>query len=75
MYSNLTFELGEMIADNDIVVASWKATGIANHDFFHDREGEISKKSLDAEGISVSTFADGKIVEHRLYWPRYPLTP
>jgi hypothetical protein len=25
--------------------------------------------------VSLSRIADGKIIEHKLYWPRYPLFP
>jgi hypothetical protein len=75
MYADLTFEVGEMLSDGSTVVTSWKATGVANFELIHDRKGEVRKKALDAEGVSVSKLADGKIVEHTLYWPRYPLFP
>lgn len=75
MYADLRFEIDRMLTHGDLVVAMWRASGIANHEHFDNRLGERTNKTVKAEGVSVTTIADGKIIEHRLYWPRDPLFP
>lgn len=74
-YSNLKFSVERMFTHGDSVVSFWRASGVANHAHFVARNGEKRKKELKADGMSLSRIADGKIIEHKLYWPRYPLFP
>lgn len=75
MYSNLNFQIERMFTEGDTVVTVWRASGVANNEFFDNRKGERENKRLEAEGVSLSRIADGKIIESKLYWPRHPLTP
>lgn len=75
LYADLRFEIEQLFSHDDLVVAMWRASGIANHELFTDRGGEERHKALAAEGVSLSRIADGKIIESRMYWPRYPLLP
>ena len=75
MYSNLKFEIDRMFTHEDTVVSMWRASGVANHEEFVNRRGETQKKELKAEEASLTRIADGKIIENRLYWPRYPFSP
>jgi ketosteroid isomerase-like protein len=64
-----------MFTHEETVVSMWRASGVANHEEFVNRRGETQKKELKAEGASLTRIADGKIIENRLYWPRYPFSP
>lgn len=75
MYSDLNFQIERMFSQGDTVVAVWQASGVATNEFFTDRAGRERNKSLQAEGVSLSKIADGKIIESGLYWPRDPLFP
>jgi ketosteroid isomerase-like protein len=74
-YANLKFEVERMFVEGDTVVTTWHASGIANDETFVNRRGETQNKELRADGASLTRMADGKIIENRLYWPRYPFFP
>ena len=75
LYGDLNFKIERMFTQGDTVVTTWRASGIANNEFFTSRSGAQHNKKLEAEGVSLTTFADGKIKEHRLYWSRKLLFP
>jgi ketosteroid isomerase-like protein len=75
MYSNLNFQIKRMFIEADTVVAVWQASGVANNEEFINRKGESENKRLQAEGVSLTRIADGKIIESNFYWPRNPLFP
>jgi ketosteroid isomerase-like protein len=75
MYRDLRFTIDRMFTEGNTVVTSWRATGVAVHEFFTSRAGKEVNRELQAEGVSLSQIADGKIIESRLYWPRHPLFP
>jgi hypothetical protein len=64
-----------MFSHGNTVVTVWQASGVATNEFFTNRRGQEENKSLQAEGVSLSKIVDGRIIESRLYWPRYPLFP
>ena len=74
MYSNLNFKIERMLTEGDTVVA-WRATGVANNEFFTSRVGKEENKEVRAEGVTLNRIADDKIIESRFYWPRDPLFP
>src|SRR5436309_4169883 len=58
-------ELGEMIAEGDLVAGPWRATGT--------HQGELmgipgSGRSVDLTGIGIDRVVDGKIVESWANW-------
>jgi hypothetical protein len=74
-YAKLKFEIENMFTHGDTIVSMWHASGVANDETFVNRRGEIQNKELRADGASFTRIADGKIIENRLYWPRYPFSP
>ena len=58
-------ELGEMIAEGDLVAGPWRATGT--------HQGELmgipgSGRAVDLTGIGIDRVVDGKIVESWANW-------
>lgn len=61
-FPDLTFEVGEMLADGDRVAVSWRMTGT--------QAGEIpgvpgTGHAIDTPGITIYYFRDGRIAGHR----------
>ncbi len=75
IYADLRFEIQRMLVDGDTVVTTWTATGTALNETFTDRGGNTRNKSLQTEGVSITTVKDGHITSHSFFWPRYPLFP
>ena len=75
LYADLNFTIERMFTEGDTVVTIWRATGVASHETFINRQGKEVNKELRAEGVNLSRIADGKIIESRLYWPRHPFSP
>lgn len=69
-YSELRFEFGRPFSEKNLVIATWRATGIVKDEFITSRGGREMPVELDSGGMSLSRIADGKILENRLYWPR-----
>ena len=70
-YSDLRFEIERTFSEKDLVISTWRAYGIVKNEFFTNRAGRKVPVELNGtEGMSLSRFADGKIIENRLYWPR-----
>jgi SnoaL-like polyketide cyclase len=68
--SELHFDIQEMIAAKDRVIAFWTARGDSRSDTFTDRGGNLRKKELNGSGMSVSRIVDGKIKSNTMYWSR-----
>ena len=75
VYADLNFKIDNMFSHGDLVVTVWQASGTARHKFFSDRLDRPTNFRLEAEGVSLSKVADGKIIENKLLWPRDPLSP
>ncbi len=70
IYSDLRFEIERTFSEKDLVIATWRAYGIVNDEFFINRAGQKVPVELNGtDGMSLSRIADGKIIENRLYWP------
>jgi len=69
-YSDLRFEMERTFSEKNVVITTWRATGIVKGEFFTNRAGQELPVELGSKGMSWSRIADGKIIENRLYWPR-----
>jgi hypothetical protein len=69
-YSDLRFEIERTFSEKNVVITTWRATGIVKGEFFTNRAGQELPVELGSKGMSWSRIADGKIIENRLYWPR-----
>jgi hypothetical protein len=69
-YSDLRFEIERTFSEKNVVITTWRATGIVKGEFFTNRAGQELPVELASKGMSWSRIADGKIIENRLYWPR-----
>jgi len=69
-YSDLRFEIERTFSEKNVVITTWRATGIVKGEFFTNRAGRELPVELGSKGMSWSRIADGKIIENRLYWPR-----
>jgi hypothetical protein len=69
-YSDLRFEIERTFSEKNVVITTWRATGIVKGEFFTNRAGLELPVELGSKGMSWSRIADGKIIENRLYWPR-----
>ncbi len=64
-FSNLKFEVQEMVGEKDKVVASWTITGV--HTGEYNGLAPTNKK-ITVEGISIHQIADGKIMDTYSVW-------
>jgi len=64
-FSNLKFEVQEMVCEKDKVVASWMITGV--HSGEYNGLAPTNKK-ITVEGISIHQIADGKIMDTYSVW-------
>ena len=64
-FSNLKFEVQDMVCEKDKVVASWMITGV--HSGEYNGMAPTNKK-LTVEGISIHQIADGKIMDTYSVW-------
>ncbi|HLK05922.1 MAG TPA: ester cyclase [Candidatus Acidoferrum sp.] len=64
-FSNLKFEVQEMVCEKDKVVASWMISGV--HSGEYNGMAPTNKK-LSVEGISIHQIADGKIMDTYSVW-------
>jgi len=64
-FSNLKFEVQEMVCEKDKVVASWMISGV--HSGEYNGMAPTNKK-LTVEGISIHQIADGKIMDTYSVW-------
>ena len=64
-FSNLKFEVQEMVCEKDKVVASWMITGA--HTGEYNGMAPTNKK-ITVEGISIHQIADGKIMDTYSVW-------
>jgi len=64
-FSNLKFEVQEMVSEKDKVVASWMITGV--HSGEYNGLAPTNKK-ITVEGISIHQIADGKIMDTYSVW-------
>jgi len=64
-FSNLKFEVQDMVCENDKVVASWMISGVHTGEYngLEPTNGKIS-----VEGISIHQIADGKIMDTYTVW-------
>jgi len=69
-YSDLRFEIERTFSEKNVVITTWRATGIVKGEFFTNRAGRELPVELGSKGMCWSRIADGKIIENRLYWPR-----
>ncbi len=64
-FSNLKFEVQEMVGEKDKVVASWAITGVHTGEY---NGLPATNKKITVEGISIHQIADGKIMDTYSVW-------
>lgn len=64
-FSNLKFEVEEMVCEKDKVVASWTITGVHSGEY---NGLPPTNKKVAVEGISIHQIADGKIMDTYSVW-------
>lgn len=64
-FSNLKFEVQDMVCEKDKVVASWIISGV--HSGEYNGLAPTNKK-ISVEGISIHQIADGKIMDTYSVW-------
>jgi steroid delta-isomerase-like uncharacterized protein len=64
-FSNLKFEVQDMVGEEDKVVASWIISGV--HTGEYNGIAPTNKK-ITVEGISIHQIADGKIMDSYSVW-------
>ena len=64
-FSNLKFEVQDMVCEGDKVVASWMISGV--HTGEYNGVAPTNKK-ISVEGISIHQIADGKIMDSYSVW-------
>jgi steroid delta-isomerase-like uncharacterized protein len=64
-FSNLKFEVQEMVCEKDKVVASWTITGVHSGEY---NGLPATNKKITVEGISIHQIADGKIMDTYSVW-------
>lgn len=64
-FSNLKFEVQEMVCEGDRVVASWMITGVHTGEY---NGLEPTNKKISVEGISIHQIANGKIMDTYSVW-------
>lgn len=64
-FSNLKFEVQDMVCENDKVVASWMISGVHTGEY---NGLEPTNKKISVEGISIHQIADGKIMDTYSVW-------
>ncbi len=64
-FSNLKFEVQEMVSEKDKVVASWMITGVHSGEY---NGLPATNKKITVEGISIHQIADEKIMDTYSVW-------
>lgn len=64
-FSNLKFEVVDLICEKDKVAASWVISGVHTGTY---RGVPATNKKLSVEGISIHQIADGKIMDTYSAW-------
>jgi steroid delta-isomerase-like uncharacterized protein len=64
-FSNLKFEVQDMVCENDKVVASWMISGVHTGEY---NGLQPTNKKISVEGISIHQIADGKIMDTYSVW-------
>lgn len=64
-FSNLKFEVQELVCEKDKVVASWTITGVHSGEY---NGLPPTNKKIVVEGISIHQITDGKIMDTYSVW-------
>ena len=64
-FSELKFEVQDMICENDKVAAAWTISGVHTGEY---RGIAATNKKVSVEGISIHQVADGKIMDTTSVW-------
>jgi steroid delta-isomerase-like uncharacterized protein len=64
-FSNLKFEVQDMVSEKDKVVASWVISGVHTGEY---NGLEPTNRKISVEGISIHQIADGKIMDTYSVW-------
>jgi hypothetical protein len=75
LYEGLHFKIGRMFTEGKTIVTVWQASGKSKDETFINRKGDTVPRSLEAEGVSLTEVADGRISAHRFLWPHKRLSP
>lgn len=64
-FSNLKFEVQDMVSEKDKVAASWVISGVHTGEY---NGLEPTNRKISVEGISIHQIADGKIMDTYSVW-------